>query len=496
MSRSIYARLLERYGPKNNGPSRRDVLKATLAASAGMLLSSCKSGSGRSSSSSLTRESQRRVIVVGGGFAGLAAAYELLSAGYKVHVYEARSRLGGRVLSMPDLVNGKVVEGGGEFIGANHPTWAAYKQLFGLDYSPVTEDKKFPPIIIGGKKLEERQAKGLTEEMTAALSTMNAQAAKIDADVPWKSDNSIELDNMSTAQWLAGLKVSELCRKLIQIELEGTNNVAIARQSYLGNLAQVKGGGVEKYWTDSEAYRCLGGSSQLTLKLEAALGVDRITHKAPVIAIRAKEREMVVSTADGEPHECDDVVLAVPPPIWSRIDFFPQLPPGLRPQMGAAVKYLALVKEAFWARKTYSPNGHTDLEISATWDATEKQGAGPAVLCAFSGGPVAEAARKISPPDRDKRYDLILDAMMPGFADNFVRSRFMDWPSDPWVQAGYSFPAPGEVTTMGPVLRESYGQMHFAGEYACLKFVGYMEGALNSGATVAREIAMRDGVMK
>jgi hypothetical protein len=25
------------------------------------------------------------------------------------------------VLSMPDVVNGKVVEGGGEFIGANHP---------------------------------------------------------------------------------------------------------------------------------------------------------------------------------------------------------------------------------------------------------------------------------------------------------------------------------------------------------------------------------------
>jgi monoamine oxidase len=215
-----------------------------------------------------------------------------------------------------------------------------------------------------------------------------------------------------------------------------------------------------------------------------------------VIAIRAKEREMVVSTADGEPHECDDVVLAVPPTLWSKIHFFPELPPGLRPQMGAAVKYLATLKEAIWARKTYSPNGHSDLEISSTWDATEKQGAGPAVLCAFSGGPVAEAARKIPPADRDKRYGLILDAMMPGFNDNFVRSRFMDWPADPWVQAGYSFPAPGEVTTMGPVLREPYGQMHFAGEYACLKFVGYMEGALNSGVTVAREIAMRDGVMK
>src|SRR5439155_15324849 len=179
MARSLYARRLERYGPKNNGPSRRDVLKATMAASAGMLISGCKSGTGIGGSTSLTHESQRRVIIVGGGFAGLAAAYELIAAGYKVHIYEARNRLGGRVLSMPDVVSGKVVEGGGEFIGANHPTWAAYKQLFRFDYAPVTEDKKFPPIIIGGKKLEERQAKALTEEMAAALSTMNAAASKI-----------------------------------------------------------------------------------------------------------------------------------------------------------------------------------------------------------------------------------------------------------------------------------------------------------------------------
>src|SRR5258706_9331040 len=289
MARSIYARLLERYGPKNTGPSRRDVLKATMAASAGMLISGCKSGGGISGSSSLTHESQRRVVVVGGGFAGLAAAYELMAAGYKVHVYDARNRLGGRVLSMPDVVSGKVVEGGGEFIGANHPTWAAYKQLFRFDYAPVTEDKKFPPIIIGGKKLEERQGRAITEEMYTAFSTMNAAAAKIDADAPWKNESSIELGNMSTAQWLAGLQVAELLRKLIQIELEGTNNVAIARQSYLGNLTQVKGGGVEKDWTDSEADRLLGGASQLTLKFQQALGIDRIPPKAPVIGVRAKE---------------------------------------------------------------------------------------------------------------------------------------------------------------------------------------------------------------
>src|SRR5215212_1736850 len=104
MSRSLYARLLERYGPKdlaNGGISRREVLRATLAASAGVLISGCKSGGGGSSNVAKSGPSERRVIVVGGGFAGLAAASELIAAGYNVHLYEARNRLGGRVISMP-----------------------------------------------------------------------------------------------------------------------------------------------------------------------------------------------------------------------------------------------------------------------------------------------------------------------------------------------------------------------------------------------------------
>ena len=48
--------------------------------------------------------------------------------------------------------------------------------------------------------------------------------------------------------------------------------MATAWQSYLGMLAQVKGGGVEKYWKDSEVYRCRGGNQQLATKLVAAIG--------------------------------------------------------------------------------------------------------------------------------------------------------------------------------------------------------------------------------
>ena len=41
------------------------------------------------------------------------------------------------------------------------------------------------------------------------------------------------------------------------------NGVISEWQSYLGNLAMVKGGGLEKYWTESEVYRCKGGNQQL-----------------------------------------------------------------------------------------------------------------------------------------------------------------------------------------------------------------------------------------
>src|SRR5207253_784474 len=41
-----------------------------------------------------------RVVVVGAGLAGLAAAFELTSAGWSVVVLEARRRLGGRVLTL------------------------------------------------------------------------------------------------------------------------------------------------------------------------------------------------------------------------------------------------------------------------------------------------------------------------------------------------------------------------------------------------------------
>ncbi len=434
---SIYTILGRRFAPERFNPSRRDALKATLAASAGLLLSGPAFAFTRGSAG-------KRVVVVGAGFSGLACAYELLSAGYDVTIVEARPRVGGRALSFSDMIPGKNIEGGGELIGSNHPTWVAYAAKFGLDFLDVSEYKDIPsPLILGGKRIDDEKAEAIFKAMDDGFGKMNADAAAVLEDEPWKTPNASALDKKSTAEWIKSLEIDDMGKLGVAATLTANNGVAPADQSYLGNLSQVKGGGLEKYWTDSEVYRCKGGNDLLAKTLAKEIGKDKIVLDLPVKSIESKGGNMVVTCSDGRTLECDDVVLTVPPTVWKKIQFSPGLPGNLAPQMGVNVKFLSVVKKRFWEEKKISPDLLSDGDISMTWEGTDAQSPeGPAGLTAFSGGPAASACRARDKDTRDKSYKDQLDAVYTGFKDNYISHRFMDWPGDPWTMAGYSFPAP------------------------------------------------------
>ncbi|MDZ4871543.1 MAG: hypothetical protein CLLPBCKN_000931 [Chroococcidiopsis cubana SAG 39.79] len=82
-----------------------------------------------------------KIAIVGAGIAGLNAAYQLKKAGLTASVYEARQRLGGRILSVTGAVGeGLVLDLGGHFINTNHADMLGLANEFGLKLFNRNED--------------------------------------------------------------------------------------------------------------------------------------------------------------------------------------------------------------------------------------------------------------------------------------------------------------------------------------------------------------------
>ncbi len=64
--------------------------------------------------------SERPIVIVGAGFAGLAAAVALHDLGFRVEIFEARDRLGGRTWTRPFGDHGPRVEYGGTWFMPEH----------------------------------------------------------------------------------------------------------------------------------------------------------------------------------------------------------------------------------------------------------------------------------------------------------------------------------------------------------------------------------------
>lgn len=448
----------------------------------------------------------KRVIIVGAGLAGLCAGYELHGLGqYDVTVYEARDHVGGRVNSPADFIPGKTVEAGGELIGRNHPLWHSYKVHFRLRFTDV-KDYGNSPVRFGRRTLTFEQAKVLTDELEQEFEAINRLAETIvDPFEPWTNHNAAHLDAISLAAWIKKEKCSRLCKQALADMLEADNGVPGSEQSLLGVLAMVKGGGLDRYWTDTEVFRCAGGNQQLAEKFTSALnqGRTRVVLNAPVLSVGKRASDVAVQVVvhgKSVTAFADELILAVPPSVWSRIRFQDSalarklaIPPG----MGKNVKYLMRFKDRFWEQFASSPTLSEDGPVDLTWETTEADKLADFAMVAFSGSDDAKQCLKWKPGDRARQYVKSLQAAYPGIGAQILHSRFVSWPEEEWTRASYSFPRPNEVTTWGPIWKNGYDDwLHFAGEHTCYAFVGYMEGALNSGYRLARKIAIRDGFLR
>jgi monoamine oxidase len=444
----------------------------------------------------------RSIAVVGAGLAGLSVSYELRKRGYDVTIFEASDRVGGRTFSNHDLAKPHVMERGGELIGSNHPLWLHYADTFHLGFSDVT-DYENSPVRLGKDTLSKSEAKILFKQMSDAFDFISASSKRIvDPFRPWTEPDASLLDQQNVYEFvMQRRKWSGLCKKAILQQLEADNGVLAEDQSLLGLLSMVRGGGMERYWLDTEVYRCKRGAQALSIAFEAALlGMRTSVHyNNPVTAIDAtgpKVKLEVNQKSSGS--DFDDVVLAIAPSAWINIskwlpDRLAQLV-GSPPQMGKNIKMLLAFRSRVWEKDRLAPSSTENGPVDETWETTESYSSPKFGMVAFSGAHHAAELSKLDDKSALNRVEADLQDTYKGLSSEVTDSEFVNWPTRDWAWASYSFPKCGDITRWGPIFNEGYEErLHFAGEHTCYAFTGYMEGALQSGYRLARKLVLRDG---
>ena len=463
---------------------RRELLTASLATTAWALT--------MESNAMTTAESLLpRVGVIGAGFGGLACAYELSVAGYSVDVFEARNRIGGRVRSEAEFAPGQVIEFGAELIGKNHSNWMRYAKAFGIKLTSVDDGgDSVREVLVDGKRYLGDDVRQLEKEMELGYEALNSDAKRANSQEPWKTPDAARFDRMSVADRLSQMTLTDRARLTLARELELDMAVPLENMNYLALMCTIHAHGVEKFWTDTEVYRAENGNQTLASYL--AGGIRGTMHlDCPVTNVVSKDREMQIRLQDGRSFTYHDIVLAVPPSVWSRVEFSPALPAALKPQMGTATKLLSICRDGFW-EPTRSPDSLTDTLVGSTWEGAPEPDGKRKSLVAFAGGSAAEAIHQLGFSAQKKGVADAIEAWLPGYKQSLEKSELVDWPADPCVKGGYSFPRPGEFLAQARLLRDGIGRLHFAGEHASTGFIGYMEGGLDSGVSLANRLIQRD----
>ncbi len=435
-----------------------------------------------------------RVGVIGAGFGGLACGYELSAAGYSVEVFEARNRLGGRVHSVPEFAPGQMVEYGAELIGANHPLFLKYAKTFEIELVPLGGEEEDSDLILHGQRYTGENAKRLGDEIERGHDELARDAEIAVWDEPWKTPDAGRFDEMSLADRVAAMTTTDRAKYAITTEFLNDMACAPAKMNYLALMCVIKAHGVAKYWTETESYRCADGSQVLASRLASGITNGLVHLGCPVARISSTSDTITVRLHDGREFDFDDIVLTVPPSVWDRIEFDPALPEQLRPQMGSVTKFITATSKRYWQPQR-TADMMTDTPLGMTWEGDSVIDNDGGILVAFAGGTVAEQIHALPFAEQIPTLRKKFEEVLPGYSQHHIKSEFVDWLGDPWTRGGYSFPLPGRFIEQARILRQGINRLHFAGEHASYGFMGFMEGGLHSGVSVALRLAERDKVV-
>jgi monoamine oxidase len=248
----------------------------------------------------------------------------------------------------------------------------------------------------------------------------------------------------------------------------------------------------------SRYFKIRGGTDLLPRAFANRLG-DRIHYAAPVVRIEASAQGVkAVFLRAGSPHEMagDFLITAVPFSVQRNIEVAPAFSVEKQraieqlPYLSASKVFLQS-RTRFWLRDGESGFATTDLPISQVWDMTYGQPGVRGILQAF---PISLHSRRVTEMPEKERIAFALqqvETIFPGVREQFEGATTKCWDEDEWARGASSYYKPGQFRSLLPHVARPEGRIHFAGEHTSVWIDGWMQGALESGNRVAREVMRR-----
>lgn len=444
------------------------------------------------------------VVIVGAGLSGLIAAQRLVDAGLSVVVLEARDRVGGRTLSHTTSL-GERVDLGAQWIGPTQDRMAKLVKDLGLSPFPQYYEGKKVLSLGGTVTTYKTSIPSLSligaVDLGITIQRIESLVKDVPLDDPLSAKHAAEWDAMTVESWKRKNVKTRGAKALIDTAVRAVFAAEPSELSLLFFLYYLRHGGglmrLTEIQNGAQETRLAEGFQEVSKRLARKLG-DKVILEAPVRKIRQSENGVIVSSDRGE-IKCARVIVAIPPTLAGRIDYDPALPASRdlltqKTPMGSVIKCIAFYKSPFWREGGYSGEALGDFgPVKLVFDDSPEDTSHGALVGFFMG----KDARTYSGKTKEERKKAAVESFTRFFgphAANPIDYIDQDWPAEPWSRGCYAATmAPGVLTAHASALRTPIHRIHWAGTETARVWMGYMEGALESGERAADEVlaAMR-----
>lgn len=457
-----------------------------------------------------------KIVIVGAGLAGLTCAYRLKQEGLNAEVYEASNRVGGRCWTRRgDFEDGQLAEHGGELIDQGHTQIRQLAQELDLTLDNLLAAEKNgtePLYFFDNSPYTYAQATADIKEIWKKIHRDISQASYPTLYNSY-TERGYELDQMSIIEWInesvpGGMdsKLGKLLDVAYNIEYggESSDQSSLNLLYLLGYLGQ---GQLRIFGPSNEKYHVRGGNDKITTKLAKKID-EQINIDEELTAIRKNSDDTYTMTFESGSRardiDADIVILTVPFSILrSSVDYrragFRSLKETAIEEYGYGTnsKLFVQFKDRHWEELGCNGDTMSDNGYQNTWEVSRGQSGASGLLVNYTGGHYGDSFDSGTPNDRAQQFLEQIEPVLPGLSEKWNGRAEIDyWPGYKWAKGSYSYYRVGQFTKFAGIEREPEDNCYFAGEHTSIDFQGYLNGAVDTGEQVAKQIAASMKVRK